>query len=73
MTTQRKQGDSWVSDSDQYAYPHNCTLEAMRTQGRCLLFRGVAQYFRTTPPMVDQYPAICLKTEFNISPLRKDS
>jgi len=34
IITQRKRSDFRVFDSDQYASPHVCTLEAMRTQER---------------------------------------
>jgi hypothetical protein len=34
IITRRKRGDSGASDSDKCVFPNDCTLEAMRTQGK---------------------------------------
>jgi hypothetical protein len=39
---QRKQSDFGMPDSNQRVFLHDCTLEAMRTQGRCSFFHGFA-------------------------------
>jgi len=43
IITRRKRGDFLALDSDQHVFPHNCTLEAMRTQGRFSLFLSVTR------------------------------
>jgi len=42
IITQPKRGDFRVFDSDQYASPRDCALEAMRTQEQFSFFHGVA-------------------------------
>src|SRR5262245_66445925 len=59
IITQRKRGDFRVSDSDQYASPHDCALEAARTQGRFLrlflepveILAHVAERGKAPPPI----------------------
>jgi len=44
VIVQRKRATSWAPDSDQYDFPNDCTLEAMRAQGARKTFIG-AQFF----------------------------